>query len=103
MFLLWLIMISGTCLLGTIFFGWKMTKDSGRTILWWQWIMVAISAFLWVIAFAWLGSQLTELLGGFKQTLAAWSGFGVLAGISILLAVITVQLVRRQEPSGAKE
>jgi len=63
-------------------------KATGRPFSWWHWVMACASGLLWVISFAWLGSQLGE-----GAPRGGWIGFGFIAGLALLFAVLVWRLL----------
>ena len=75
----------------------SMAKSYGKAVKWWHWFMFVISAILWIFSFSWLGAQLGEELGGKVFAQGAIFGWGIAFALSILLALVTFQLIRRQK------
>ena len=95
--LMFVIAITGACLLGIAVWGRDLiTKTTGKTLKWWHWLLYGLWAIIWLVAFAWLGSQLGETPDVDK---AAWLGFGVLIAFNIILGLVTWQLIVRQKPA----
>ncbi|PKH45844.1 hypothetical protein CVH13_01356 [Dehalococcoides mccartyi] len=58
--------------------------------------MLLVAGVLWIVGFSWLGAQMGEELGGMVFVQGALFGWGVLFILSIVLTLITFQLIRRQ-------
>jgi len=93
--LMFLSVVVGGCLVGMAIWSRDLAKTRGREFQWWHWLLVAIWAFTWLAAFAWLGTSLGE--GGIDK--AAWMGFGFILGFNVILAGVIFALLRRRIPS----
>jgi hypothetical protein len=82
----------GAALTGTGLALRSMAKTSGIALKWWHWLLFGISGLFWLISFAWLGSMLTDRLGGQVFIGGTLFGWGILFLISILLGFGTWRL-----------
>lgn len=98
--LFFLSLIVGGSLVAVLYAIWKVSKSTGRVLQWWHWLLTAIWVFIWVIAFAFLGSILGESAGGAGQLeRGAWLGFSFIFGFNIILGLVIWQLLVRQKVS----
>ncbi|CAI83525.1 hypothetical protein [Dehalococcoides mccartyi] len=88
MLLFLLTLVGGFSIIGAIFVFQKVLASKGFVVQWWFWVMAAISALCWVLGFAWLGAQLAEG----NAEIGAYTGFGILVGISIVLILVNYRL-----------
>ena len=93
--LMFLTVIVGGCLFAIAIWSRDLAKAKGREFHWWHWLLIAIWAFSWLVAFAWLGTSLGE--GDVDK--AGWIGFGIILVFNVIIGLITWQLIARQKPS----
>ncbi|AII59729.1 dehalogenase [Dehalococcoides mccartyi CG4] len=97
---MWMMLLNVLMGLGLAAAAWavySLAKGYGKAVKWWHWVMLLLSGVLWIIGFAWLGAQLGEELGSMVFIQGALFGWGILLIVSIVLALVTFQLIRRQE------
>ncbi|AGG06643.1 MULTISPECIES: hypothetical protein [Dehalococcoides] len=96
---MWMMLLNVLMGLGLAAAAWavySVAKGYGKAVKWWHWAMLLVAGVLWIVGFSWLGAQMGEELGGMVFVQGALFGWGVLFILSIVLTLITFQLIRRQ-------
>jgi len=93
--LYFLAIVVGACLVAVAIWLKDIARARSVEFAWWHWLLFVIWSFTWILAFAWLGSQLGE--GSMEK--GAWIGFGLLIFINLLIGISLVMwgIMRPQE------